>query len=57
MLLGAYFLEGLGYIVIGTFLVAAVGGPGGGALAPLSWVIVGVAAAATLMWGVFTKRW
>ncbi|MFE3443179.1 YbfB/YjiJ family MFS transporter [Nocardia sp. NPDC059180] len=54
LLLGAYFLEGLGYIVIGTFLVAAVGDS---ALAPGSWVIVGVAAApATVVWGVLARR-
>ncbi|WP_280213167.1 YbfB/YjiJ family MFS transporter [Nocardia cyriacigeorgica] len=58
LLLGAYFLEGLGYIVIGTFLVAAVSGPDGAALAPLSWVIVGVAAApATVVWGALARRW
>ncbi|WP_349292420.1 YbfB/YjiJ family MFS transporter [Nocardia cyriacigeorgica] len=57
LLLGAYFLEGLGYIIIGTFLVAAVGGSGDAALAPASWVVVGVAAApATVVWGALARR-
>ncbi|WP_308646500.1 YbfB/YjiJ family MFS transporter [Nocardia cyriacigeorgica] len=58
LLLAAYFLEGLGYIIIGTFLVAAVGGSGDAALAPASWVVVGLAAApATVVWGALARRW
>ncbi|MGV9676841.1 YbfB/YjiJ family MFS transporter [Nocardia sp. NPDC003482] len=53
-LLLAYFLEGLGYIVIGTFLVAAVGDA---TLGTTLWVVVGVAAApATVLWGVLARR-
>lgn len=45
-LLVSYFLEGVGYIVIGTFLVAAVSaGSSAGEVGPLVWVVVGVAAA------------
>ncbi|RDI67295.1 putative MFS family arabinose efflux permease [Nocardia pseudobrasiliensis] len=53
-LLLTYFLEGLGYIVIGTFLVAAVHDE---TLGTSLWVIVGVAAApATVLWGVVARR-
>ncbi|WP_324192734.1 YbfB/YjiJ family MFS transporter [Nocardia transvalensis] len=56
-LLVAYFLEGLGYIVIGTFLVAAVTTPDRPALGTSMWVIVGVAAApATVLWGAVARR-
>ncbi|MGE5477563.1 MAG: YbfB/YjiJ family MFS transporter [Bacteroidales bacterium] len=45
LLAAAYFCEGLGYIVTGTFLVAVVRGtPGLGDYANLSWVLVGLAA-------------
>ncbi|MEV6240498.1 YbfB/YjiJ family MFS transporter [Lentzea sp. NPDC051838] len=40
-LLAAYTLEGVGYIIAGTFLVAAISGP----LGTLSWVLVGASAA------------
>ncbi|MCM6776716.1 YbfB/YjiJ family MFS transporter [Nocardia sp. CDC159] len=53
-LLIAYFLEGLGYIVIGTFLVAAVRDA---TLGTTVWVLVGLAAApATVLWGVLARR-
>lgn len=42
LLLTAYFLEGLGYIIIGTFIVAAVG-PGTG-LSAVAWIVAGLAA-------------
>jgi len=46
LLLLAYFLEGTGYIVTGTFLVAIVDGmPGLGEFGPNVWIVVGVAAA------------
>jgi predicted MFS family arabinose efflux permease len=46
----AYFLEGLGYIVSGTFAVAAVRRtPGLEALAPWTWVLTGLAAAPSAM--------
>lgn len=45
LLAAAYFCEGLGYIVTGTFLVAVVRAtPGLGDYANLSWVLVGLAA-------------
>ncbi|GAA5053691.1 YbfB/YjiJ family MFS transporter [Nocardia callitridis] len=57
-LLVAYFLEGVGYIVIGTFLVAAVSEQHGPVLGASMWVIVGaVAAPATVLWGILTRRW
>ncbi|MBF6176707.1 YbfB/YjiJ family MFS transporter [Nocardia blacklockiae] len=57
-LLVSYFLEGLGYIVVGTFLVAAVGTPGHQALGTAVWVVVGVCAApATVLWGAVARRW
>ncbi len=57
-LLASYFLEGLGYIVIGTFLVAAVSTPGHQSLGTAMWVVVGLAAApATVLWGRAARRW
>jgi MFS family permease len=52
LLATAYFLEGLGYIVSGTFAVAAVRRtPGLEALAPWTWVLTGLAAApSALVW-------
>jgi MFS family permease len=48
----AYFLEGFGYIVSGTFAVAAVRRtPGLESLAPWTWVLTGLAAApSALLW-------
>lgn len=43
-LAASYFLEGAGYIVAGTFLVAAVTASGPGWLAGSTWTIVGAAA-------------
>lgn len=45
----SYFLEGLGYIVLGTFLVAAVAAGGQPWEGPAAWVVVGLAAAASPM--------
>ncbi|MFG1795064.1 YbfB/YjiJ family MFS transporter [Nocardia sp. NPDC049149] len=57
-LLVAYFLEGLGYIVIGTFLVAAVSDERGPVVGSAIWVVVGAAAVpATVLWGVAARRW
>lgn len=52
LLATAYFLEGLGYIVSGTFAVAAVRRtPGLEALAPWTWVLTGLSAApSALVW-------
>jgi predicted MFS family arabinose efflux permease len=54
----AYFLEGLGYIVSGTFAVAAVRRtPGLEALAPWTWVLTGLAAApSALLWSAVARR-
>jgi MFS family permease len=58
LLQGTYFLEGLGYIVIGTFLVAALQSPGHRSLGTAMWVVVGVAATpATLLWDRVARRW
>ncbi|MCC6315199.1 MAG: YbfB/YjiJ family MFS transporter, partial [Thermomicrobiales bacterium] len=48
----AYFLEGAGYIVTGTFIVAIVGElPGLSDLGPAVWILVGLAAApSTVLW-------
>lgn len=46
LLIGAYFLEGLGYIVMATFLVTIVKeAPGLAAYSSPSWIIVGLSAA------------
>ena len=54
----AYFLEGLGYIVTATFIVAIIARtPGIANFAPYSWVAVGLAAApSTLLWPLWAKR-
>ncbi|HTN51508.1 MAG TPA: YbfB/YjiJ family MFS transporter, partial [Anaeromyxobacter sp.] len=54
----AYFLEGLGYIVSGTFAVSAVRRtPGLEALAPWTWVLTGLAAApSALLWAAAGRR-
>jgi MFS family permease len=52
ILAAAYFLEGLGYIVTATFIVAIVAvTPGLEAFAPYSWVAVGLSAIpSTILW-------
>lgn len=54
----AYFLEGLGYVVTATFLVAMIAAtPSLGHLAPWSWVAVGLAAVpSTLLWPYLARR-
>ncbi|BDG05217.1 YbfB/YjiJ family MFS transporter [Anaeromyxobacter oryzae] len=54
----AYFLEGLGYIVSGTFTVAAVRRtPGLEPLAPWTWVLTGVAAVpSAILWARAGRR-
>ncbi|WP_106850675.1 YbfB/YjiJ family MFS transporter [Blastococcus sp. Marseille-P5729] len=55
LLFAAYFLEGLGYIIIGTFIVAAVG-TGTGPSAAV-WVVAGLAAIpATVLYGRLAQR-
>lgn len=57
-LAAAYFLEGLGYIVSGTFAVAAVRRtPGLEWLAPWTWVLTGLAAApSAIFWSAVGRR-
>jgi predicted MFS family arabinose efflux permease len=54
----AYFLEGFGYIISGTFLVTMIANtPGLSGFAPYSWVVAGVAAApSTILWQLFALR-
>jgi len=54
----AYFLEGGGYIVAGTFLPAIVAGlPGLESLGPSTWILVGLAAApSTVFWAKVASR-
>lgn len=52
-----YFAEGLGYIVLGTFLVAAVDATGHRTAGTAIWIVVGLAAApATVLWGATARR-
>ncbi|PLX95714.1 MAG: hypothetical protein C0620_03705 [Desulfuromonas sp.] len=54
----AYFLEGFGYIVTATFIVAIITAtPGLAGFAPYSWVAVGMAAIpSTLIWPLLARR-
>jgi predicted MFS family arabinose efflux permease len=58
ILTAAYSLEGLGYIVSGTFLVSVLRRlPETSGLGPLAWVVVGLAAApSTLLWSILARR-
>jgi predicted MFS family arabinose efflux permease len=58
LLAAAYFLQGLGYVVSVTFIVAMVARtPGLESFAPWSWVAVGLAAApSTLLWQAAGRR-
>lgn len=58
LLLAAYFCEGLGYIVTGTFLVAIVATmPTVAAYAPQTWIVVGLAAVvAAPLWAALASR-
>jgi MFS family permease len=58
VLAAAYFLEGLGFIIIATFLVAIIAvTPGLGAFAPYSWVAVGLSAIpSTILWPHLARR-
>ena len=58
LLLLAYLLEGLGYIVTGTFLVAIVERmPGLGGFGPSVWIVVGLAAAPSgVVWAGLAAR-
>lgn len=47
LIFGSYFLEGVGYIILGTFLVAAISAGGARWSGPVAWIVVGAAAAAS----------
>jgi hypothetical protein len=57
-LLVSYTLEGVGYIIAGTFLVAAIDQRAPGALGAGAWVLVGVAALPSAAgWAYLGRRW
>jgi MFS family permease len=57
-LLTSYTLEGVGYIIAGTFLVAAISQKSPGWLGSGAWVVVGFAATpASAMWAHLARRW
>ncbi len=58
LLVSAYFLEGFGYIITGTFIVTIIAKtPGLEGLAPYSWVTVGLAAIpSTILWPHLARR-
>lgn len=57
LLMASYTLEGVGYIIAGTFLVAAVAQQSPGGLGSAVWLLVGLAAApSAALWARFTGR-
>jgi predicted MFS family arabinose efflux permease len=57
LLMASYSLEGVGYIIAGTFLVAAVAQQSPGELGSAVWLLVGLAAApSAALWARFTGR-
>ncbi|WP_232524304.1 YbfB/YjiJ family MFS transporter [Nocardiopsis gilva] len=57
LLLAGYFLEGVGYIIAATFLVAALAGSGLTWLGNGAWVLVGVAAIPScVLWSYWSRR-
>jgi hypothetical protein len=57
-LFASYTLEGVGYIVAGTFLVAAIGQSSPGWLGSGAWVLVGLAAVpSAALWAWLGHRW
>lgn len=57
LLMTSYTLEGVGYIIAGTFLVAAVAQQAPGGLGSAVWLLVGLAAApSAALWARFTGR-
>jgi MFS family permease len=58
LLFGSYTLEGVGYIIAGTFLVAAVGQHSPGWLGNGAWLVVGLAAIpSAALWGALSSRY
>jgi len=58
VLLVSYTLEGIGYIIAGTFLVAAIGQSSQGSLGSAAWLLVGLAAApSAAAWAMASTRW
>lgn len=58
VLLAAYTLEGVGYIVAGTFLVAAIEQGSPGWIGSGAWVLVGLAAIpSSALWAWLGRRW
>ncbi|WP_079178774.1 YbfB/YjiJ family MFS transporter [Streptomyces humi] len=54
----SYFLEGVGYIVAGTFLVAAIGQGSPGWAGTGAWIVVGLAAVpSSALWARLGRRW
>ena len=58
VLLACYTLEGVGYIIAGTFLVAAISQTSPGRLGNGAWLLVGLAAApSAALWAMASARW
>lgn len=58
VLLACYSLEGIGYIIAGTFLVAAIGQTSPGWLSNGAWLLVGLAAVpSAALWAMASARW
>ncbi|MFE1882885.1 YbfB/YjiJ family MFS transporter [Streptomyces diastatochromogenes] len=58
VLFASYILEGIGYIVAGTFLVAAIGQSSPGWIGSGAWVLVGLAAVpSSALWARLGRRW
>jgi predicted MFS family arabinose efflux permease len=58
ILLLGYSLEGVGYIIAGTFLVAAIEQTIPGPIGSSAWILVGLAAIpSSAMWTVLSRRW
>lgn len=57
LIVAVYFLEGVGYIVVGTFLVASVVDNVGERFGPIAWIVAGIAAApGTIVWTTLGDR-
>lgn len=57
-LTASYSLEGVGYIIAGTFLVAAVSQSGPTWIGDSAWIVVGLAAMpGSVLWAALARRW